>query len=295
MIMTFASISASLAAVDRFIFRPLLGWATAWSFDRLRSGIEIGHPATSMQYLGAVARLTLALVWLLLRGIVPKLILHHPGELEMLRNMGLSAPAARGACVAAGWLEVAIGLMLIFAWRLLAPLWVTVVAMPAALIAVALTSPRALGAPFNPVSLNLSVFALGTDCIADARGEIYPLHADAGANRRGANHEFHLPAGDGIRLLASASANPETLRIQQRRQHRRRWHGRHGSRLAWASIHASVSIYRAHGGGSCFAERDQNVPFTIERLPPIDLRLRTCVTWIAEHSTHERSADSMPT
>jgi hypothetical protein len=27
---------------DRFIFRPLLGWATAWSFDRLRLWLEQG-------------------------------------------------------------------------------------------------------------------------------------------------------------------------------------------------------------------------------------------------------------
>jgi hypothetical protein len=28
--------------VDRFLFRPLLGWATAWSFDRLRIWLEDG-------------------------------------------------------------------------------------------------------------------------------------------------------------------------------------------------------------------------------------------------------------
>jgi hypothetical protein len=29
-------------AVDRMLFRPLLGWATAWSFDRLRLWLEAG-------------------------------------------------------------------------------------------------------------------------------------------------------------------------------------------------------------------------------------------------------------
>src|SRR5215469_8438115 len=29
---------------DRFLFRPFLGWATAWSFDRLRVWIEHGIP-----------------------------------------------------------------------------------------------------------------------------------------------------------------------------------------------------------------------------------------------------------
>lgn len=34
--------------IDRFIFRPIMGWATAWSFDRLRLWIECGiEPARS--------------------------------------------------------------------------------------------------------------------------------------------------------------------------------------------------------------------------------------------------------
>jgi len=36
--------------LDRGVFRPLLGWATAWSFDRLRLWIEEGiEPAISMR------------------------------------------------------------------------------------------------------------------------------------------------------------------------------------------------------------------------------------------------------
>ncbi|MFE6909286.1 hypothetical protein [Streptomyces erythrochromogenes] len=32
------------ATADRFVFRPLMGWATAWSFDRLRLWCERGTP-----------------------------------------------------------------------------------------------------------------------------------------------------------------------------------------------------------------------------------------------------------
>jgi hypothetical protein len=38
------------ALVDRAIFRPLLGWATAWSFDRLRLWLEDGvEPEQAMR------------------------------------------------------------------------------------------------------------------------------------------------------------------------------------------------------------------------------------------------------
>jgi Domain of unknown function (DUF4166) len=35
---------AAGGALDRAAFRPLLGWATAWSFDRLRLWLEDGIP-----------------------------------------------------------------------------------------------------------------------------------------------------------------------------------------------------------------------------------------------------------
>lgn len=37
--------------IDRFLFRPLLGWATAWSFDALRLWIEQNrHPKVSVRF-----------------------------------------------------------------------------------------------------------------------------------------------------------------------------------------------------------------------------------------------------
>src|SRR5579859_4368641 len=63
-------------AFDSIIFRPLIGWATAWSFDRLRLWIEKQiDPALSLRsnLIHALARFMLALIWLF-HGIVPKLI-----------------------------------------------------------------------------------------------------------------------------------------------------------------------------------------------------------------------------
>ena len=44
-------------AIDRFVFRPLIGWATAWSFDRLRLWLETGlTPEESLRRLRPRAR-----------------------------------------------------------------------------------------------------------------------------------------------------------------------------------------------------------------------------------------------
>lgn len=52
------------AVADRFLFRPLMGWATAWSFDRLRLWLERGTaPArTLLHALGELAVRTAAVV-----------------------------------------------------------------------------------------------------------------------------------------------------------------------------------------------------------------------------------------
>jgi hypothetical protein len=43
-------------AVDGLLFRPLLGWATAWSFDRLRLWLEDGIPPERSRLLARARR-----------------------------------------------------------------------------------------------------------------------------------------------------------------------------------------------------------------------------------------------
>jgi hypothetical protein len=148
--------------VDGVVFRPLIGWATAWSFDRLRLWIEKGiDPALSMQrsLAHATARLALAIVFLY-QGLVPKLIYRHSSELAMLSDAGLRPADAGRMLTAVGLFEVALGGVLLVAWRARWPLAVILILMPAALVAVAITSTSALVAAFNPVALNVAVAAL---------------------------------------------------------------------------------------------------------------------------------------
>lgn len=156
---------------DKFIFRPLIGWATAWSFDRLRLWIEMDiDPAVSMRQtlIYLIARVSVAFVWCY-EGSIPKLIFQQPAELAMLRDAGFSNSAARVMSFGIGWIEVAIGLVILLGWRLLWPIWFTLVAMPIAAVFVAINSPGFIVAPFNPVTLNLSVFALAAISLFAAR------------------------------------------------------------------------------------------------------------------------------
>lgn len=78
---------------DRMCFRPMMGWATAWSFDRLRLWIEeeIGpRQALAWTMVYTVCRLTVVFVWIW-HGLVPKLLFLQQDELRMLAEQGLSA------------------------------------------------------------------------------------------------------------------------------------------------------------------------------------------------------------
>jgi hypothetical protein len=148
--------------LDRIAFRPLFGWATAWSFDRLRLWIERGIDPTlsaTRALIDAVSKVSLAFAWIY-QGAVPKLIDRDPREIELaaaaLPRLATWAPhlVTAAACV-----EIAFGFMMLL-WR---SRW-AYAASAAALIAV--TAPALVSTPglfteaFNPATLTACMLAL---------------------------------------------------------------------------------------------------------------------------------------
>ena len=145
--------------VDRLVFRPLMGWATAWSFDRLRLWIERGtSPATSRRIAVTytLLRILVAFVWLY-HGLVPKILVRHPSELELIARSGIGMDHAATWAMIVGVAELTLAGVILLWWRSRWPLVLTAVLMAAALLAAAATSPGVLTAAFNPVTLNLLV------------------------------------------------------------------------------------------------------------------------------------------
>jgi hypothetical protein len=148
-------------AIDALVFRPLLGWATAWSFDRLRLWIERGiDPAVSRQSsaIHLIARMALGLVWLY-QGAIPKVLCRHVDELALIQQGGISATKAPLALQLLGWAEILFGLAMLVLprrWHFL----LTVALMIAATLDVTIRSPEFLSHAFNPISLNVLMIAL---------------------------------------------------------------------------------------------------------------------------------------
>ena len=150
------------ALFDRLIFRPLIGWATAWSFDRLRLWLEQGvDPEQAMRQtmVHTIARGALAAVFAY-QGVVPKLLTRNVDEIAMLRDAGVFAGATNITVIGLGILELAFAAVLLIAWHRRWPVYVCLGSMLLATAMVGLNSPRYLEAAFNPVSLNLAVACL---------------------------------------------------------------------------------------------------------------------------------------
>lgn len=150
------------ALFDRLVFRPIMAWATAWSFDRLRSWLERGvSPRAAMSHFvtHACARTTLALVFAY-HGLVPKLWMRDADEMAMLRDAHVPAEWLPMALASTGVAEVVFAGVLLICWRRRWPSVVCILLMIAATAGVAIASPRYMAAAFNPFTLNLSLAML---------------------------------------------------------------------------------------------------------------------------------------
>jgi hypothetical protein len=144
------------------VFEPLLGWATAWSFDRLRLWLEDGvDPSIAWResVMHAVARVGLASIWVY-QGLVPKLLYPDSGELEIIRRARVFRGVGPTALRLLGVGEIGFGLALLGFWRMRALFVLNALAL-LALTAGAARTPRLFRAAFNPAALNVAMLALG--------------------------------------------------------------------------------------------------------------------------------------
>jgi uncharacterized membrane protein YphA (DoxX/SURF4 family) len=139
-----------------------MGWATAWSFDRLRLWLEhdvAPEQAIRQALIHTISRVALAAVFIY-HGLIPKLLTRNVDEIAMVRDAGLGAGVAGSVVTALGILELSFAAALLVAWRRRWPLFVCLALVLLATAAVGMNSPRYFGAAFNPFTLNLAVASL---------------------------------------------------------------------------------------------------------------------------------------
>lgn len=145
------------------IFRPVIGWATALSFDVLARWLQTGErPATQYRrfFSYSIICFLFSFVWLY-QGLVPKVIGQHPLEVEMLINLSsLSTSQATTMIVWVGVVEIIIGLLfLLRKWQhylLVAQL----VLFPILSVSAVFATPYVATAPFNVITFNGALWVL---------------------------------------------------------------------------------------------------------------------------------------
>lgn len=146
---------------DRFVFRPLMQWATAWSFDSLKNWIERGiHPrqARKAQLTVLLSTLTLGLIWIY-HGLVPKLLFTDTGELGLLERSDLFGDHARSVMSVIGIAEILFGLIVLFIPKRIVHL-LSILALFGLTLGAFISNPASFTWPFNPFTLNLAAIVL---------------------------------------------------------------------------------------------------------------------------------------
>ena len=174
------------------LFRPLMIWATRWSFDRLRIWIEDGvQPETSFRLwlLKVVARCALALSWIY-EGLIPKILIQRANELALVQQAGLYWRTPGRTLAALGLTEIAFGLWLLLGrFEKLAAILSTIGIVSLATLVTSL-HPAVLADPLGGISKNLGLLACGL--IVWGLSDLSPLASRAKPRQR---HE----TGDGVR------------------------------------------------------------------------------------------------
>jgi len=152
-----------LGRIVDFVFRPILGRATAWSFDALRLWAERDIPpeiSVLRVRIHAACRSALAIIWAY-TGLVPKLLVPTSGEFELIQAGGIPKGLVPSVAVWAGIAELALAASLVLFWNtrwLLIAQAMLAVVLPIGLIA---GIPDVFWRPFNPVTLGIAMLGLG--------------------------------------------------------------------------------------------------------------------------------------
>lgn len=148
---------------DKLAFRPLIGWATALSFDVLKRWLEQGEAPRSqyMRFFSTyLMTILFAFIWMY-QGLVPKIIGMHVEERAMVGSVLLvSEKGITTSVLLIGIAEVLLGISWLFYRNKKHLFTFQLILFPLLTIAAIIAVPATAVHPFNPVTFNLSLIVL---------------------------------------------------------------------------------------------------------------------------------------
>ncbi|MCJ7840269.1 DoxX-like family protein [Lederbergia sp. NSJ-179] len=148
---------------DHFIFRPLIGWATALSFDVLKRWLE-KEEKPSFQYKRFFCSWIITFLFFFIwtyHGLVPKIIHVHPEEIGMMTNLLRVHPElAQTLTAIIGIGEILFGGLLLVTPRKRRLYIFQMIAFPILALSAILSNPDYVAHPFSPLTFNLALVVL---------------------------------------------------------------------------------------------------------------------------------------
>lgn len=148
---------------DTILFRPLIGWATALSFDVLKRWLE-KEEAPAFQYIRFFSTWLISFLFFFVwtyHGAVPKVLFMHPEEVSMTKSL-LPVTISEASVIVAivGIAEILFGLLwlLPFCKRRLFSLQILV--FPLLSFSAILAEPANMIHPFSPLTFNAALLTL---------------------------------------------------------------------------------------------------------------------------------------
>ncbi|MFJ7826712.1 DoxX-like family protein [Psychrobacillus sp. NPDC096623] len=149
--------------LDRITFRPIIGWATALSFDVLKRWLEKGDTPSAQFtrfFTHWIITFLFFFVWIY-QGLVPKLIMMHPEEVALTSALlPLKLSDAHMMVATIGAIEIIFGLIWILYQNKRRLLRLQLIILPLLTISAIIADSSVLSNPFNPITFNLSLIVL---------------------------------------------------------------------------------------------------------------------------------------
>ncbi|MET3698504.1 DoxX-like protein [Bacillus oleivorans] len=152
-----------LGKVVDYFFRPIMGWATALSFDVLKRWLEKGESPFS-QYIRFFSHWLIVYLFVLIwtyHGLIPKLMYMHPNEISMVTNLvPLSFEQGRTVVLIAGIAEIIFAQAWVWYRNKRRLFGLQIILFPFLTLSAILADFAYLVNPFNPLTFNISLFIL---------------------------------------------------------------------------------------------------------------------------------------
>jgi hypothetical protein len=148
---------------DKLLFRPLIGWATALSFDVLKRWLEKGE-TPHLQYIRFFSTWMISFLFFFIwsyHGWIPKIFARHPDEIAMAGSLvKMTSNQAASFVLAVGIIEVLFGLIWLFYPYKRRLLGIQIIIFPLLTIAAIIADPSSLTHPFSPLTFNIALLIL---------------------------------------------------------------------------------------------------------------------------------------